>query len=69
MALSASEDDEQAAPILEDIAVLVGQCPVAGPELLSAIHEPIYDALAARETQVHNDIAPDCDWAKLGQLR
>jgi GAF domain-containing protein len=59
--------DEAADPVLEDIAVMVGQCPVAGRELLSSLHEPIYDALAARETQVHNEIAGDCDWSRLAE--
>jgi HD-GYP domain-containing protein (c-di-GMP phosphodiesterase class II) len=61
----ANREDESAAPILGDIAVLVGQCPFSGNDLLTAMHEPIYDALTAGETQVHNEIAPDCDWARL----
>jgi HD-GYP domain-containing protein (c-di-GMP phosphodiesterase class II) len=61
----ANREDESAAPILGDLTVLLGQCPFSGTELLSAMHEPIYDALTAGETQVHNEIAPDCDWARL----
>jgi HD-GYP domain-containing protein (c-di-GMP phosphodiesterase class II) len=61
----ANHEDDSATPILGDIAVLVGQCPIAGNDLLAAMHEPIYDALAGGETQVHNEIPPDCDWAHL----
>ncbi len=61
----ANQEDDSAAPMLGDVAVLVGQCPVPGADLLSAMHEPVYDAMNCGETQVHNEIAPDCDWAKL----
>ena len=61
----ANREDESAAPVLGELTVLLGHCPFSGSELLSAMHEPIYDALTAGETQVHNEIAPDCDWARL----
>jgi HD-GYP domain-containing protein (c-di-GMP phosphodiesterase class II) len=61
----ANHEDDSATPVLGDIDVLVGQCPIAGKDLLAAMHEPIYDALAGGETQVHNEIPPDCDWAHL----
>ena len=44
----ASHEDDSAAPILGDIAVLVGQCPISGNDLLRAMHEPIYDAARRR---------------------
>jgi HD-GYP domain-containing protein (c-di-GMP phosphodiesterase class II) len=64
VALAATSDDAKA-PVLGDLAVLVGNCPVNGAELLAALSEPIYDALAIRESQVHNEILPDCDWSNL----
>jgi putative nucleotidyltransferase with HDIG domain len=64
VALTTSNDDG-AVPTLGNIAVQVGNCPVAGNELLAALHEPMYDALSLGETQVHNEITPDCDWASL----
>jgi HD-GYP domain-containing protein (c-di-GMP phosphodiesterase class II) len=63
----ASTTEDSATPILGDIAVLVGNCPVAGADLLAALSEPIYDALAIRESQVHNDIPADSDWSSLGR--
>jgi putative nucleotidyltransferase with HDIG domain len=61
----ASREDDAPAPVLADLAVLVGDCPTRGNELLAALHEPIYDALKLGEAQVHNDIPPDCDWSRL----
>jgi HD-GYP domain-containing protein (c-di-GMP phosphodiesterase class II) len=45
--------------------VVVGTCPIGSTELLHSLREPIKEALSAGETQVHNDIAADCDWAHL----
>jgi HD-GYP domain-containing protein (c-di-GMP phosphodiesterase class II) len=50
---------------LDDAAVVVGDCRVEARELLRALSEPIHDALSVGETQVHNDIVPDCDWGRL----
>ena len=61
----ASREDEAAAPGSGRSGVLLGTVPVLEGDLLSAMHEPIYDAATAGETQVHNEIAPDCDWARL----
>ena len=49
----------------DDIAMTVGDCRVGARELIRALREPIHDALSVRETQVHNEIAADCDWASL----
>jgi HD-GYP domain-containing protein (c-di-GMP phosphodiesterase class II) len=49
----------------EDASVVIGDCGVAPAVLLKTLHEPIHDALSVGESQVHNEIAPDCDWAKL----
>ncbi len=65
VAMANREDEGGAAPLLAELAVLVGDCPFEGNDLLAALHEPIYDALTLGEAQVHNDIAPDCDWACL----
>jgi HD-GYP domain-containing protein (c-di-GMP phosphodiesterase class II) len=61
----AQHADEQAEAQLEDASVVIGECGVDSAVLLKALHEPIHDALTVGETQVHNEIAPDCDWAKL----
>jgi putative nucleotidyltransferase with HDIG domain len=65
VAMANREDESGAAPLLAELAVLVGDCPFEGNDLLAALHEPIYDALTLGEAQVHNDISPDCDWARL----
>jgi HD-GYP domain-containing protein (c-di-GMP phosphodiesterase class II) len=58
--------DDRSAPALDaGAAVVVGHCPLPHADLLRALGEPIRDALAVGETQVHNDIAPDCGWAHL----
>ena len=62
----ARRSDEQAAVAFEDDPVVIGDCRIEAALLLKALHEPIHDALAVAETQVHNEIAPECDWAKLG---
>jgi HD-GYP domain-containing protein (c-di-GMP phosphodiesterase class II) len=49
----------------QDASVVVGDCGVESAELLKAVHEPIHDALTVGETQVHNEISPECDWARL----
>jgi putative nucleotidyltransferase with HDIG domain len=56
--------DEPAELEFEDGAVVVGDCGLDAPALFKALHEPVHDALSVGETQVHNEIAPDCDWAK-----
>jgi len=66
MVALARRTDEQSEMEFDDVSVVVGDCGVDGAALLRALHEPIHDALAVGETQVHNEIAPDCDWAKLG---
>jgi HD-GYP domain-containing protein (c-di-GMP phosphodiesterase class II) len=64
MVTLASRTDETAGD-LDEAAVQIGECPVPAHELLSALSEPLHDALSVGETQVHNDIAADCDWARL----
>jgi len=64
VALAASTEDG-APPAVGEMAVLVGSCPIGGKALLEALHEPVYDALLMRETQVHNEISGECDWARL----
>ncbi|HVT80815.1 MAG TPA: HD domain-containing phosphohydrolase [Phycisphaerae bacterium] len=49
----------------EDNPVVVGDIDVSADDLIKVLHEPIHDALTVGETQVHNDIAADCDWATL----
>jgi putative nucleotidyltransferase with HDIG domain len=43
----------------------VGNCPIDAADLLKALQEPILDALSGGETQIHNEIADDCDWSHL----
>jgi putative nucleotidyltransferase with HDIG domain len=52
---------------LDTAAVEIGDCGVDSQALLKALNEPVHDAISVGETQVHNDIAPDCDWAMLGE--
>jgi HD-GYP domain-containing protein (c-di-GMP phosphodiesterase class II) len=61
----AQPTDEPAEVQFDDTTVVVGECGVDSAALFRAIHEPIHDALTVGETQVHNEIAPECDWAKL----
>lgn len=67
MVALARRTEEETAIALDDVSVVVGECGVEGAALLKALHEPIHDALTVGETQVHNEIAPDCDWAKLSE--
>jgi len=60
----AKRNDEQAAN-LDDISVVIGDCRTEPAELIRALNEPIHDALSVGETQVHNEISADCDWALL----
>ncbi len=60
-----AREDDQSEPTISDAAVVVGNCPVDPAALLKALHEPIHDALTAGESQVHNEITADCDWACL----
>jgi HD-GYP domain-containing protein (c-di-GMP phosphodiesterase class II) len=64
-ALASRSDDQTEFP-LDDAEVVVGDCGVDSQVIFKALHEPIHDAISVGETQVHNDIAPDCDWARLG---
>ncbi|HEY4329357.1 MAG TPA: HD domain-containing phosphohydrolase, partial [Phycisphaerae bacterium] len=57
--------DEQESTELEEACVVIGGCGIEAAELLRRLHEPIHDALSVGETQVHNEIATDCDWASL----
>jgi len=61
----ARRTDEQGAVQFEDDPVVIGDCGIECAPLLKQLHEPIHDALTVGETQVHNEIAPDCDWAAL----
>lgn len=63
-ALPGRADDQNQFP-LDGAEVVVGDCGVESQVILKALHEPIHDAISVGETQVHNDIAPDCDWARL----
>ncbi len=65
MVALARRGDEQKPAELEDVSVVVGDCRIEPAELFRALHEPIHDALSVGETQVHNEIAADCDWAPL----
>jgi HD-GYP domain-containing protein (c-di-GMP phosphodiesterase class II) len=66
MVALARRTDEPSEIEFDGASVIVGDCGVDASALLRALHEPIHDALSVGETQVHNEIAPDCDWAKLG---
>jgi HD-GYP domain-containing protein (c-di-GMP phosphodiesterase class II) len=57
--------DDQAEVEFDDASVVIGDCGVDSAALVRVLHEPIHDALTVGETQVHNEIAPDCDWARL----
>ena len=61
----AQRQDGDASPAVTDVATLVGQCSIAGHELVNALHAPIHNALAAGETRVNNDIARASDAAHL----
>ena len=65
MVALARRADDQAPVSLEDVSVVVGDCRTEPAELFQALNEPIHDALSVGETQVHNEIAADCDWAVL----
>jgi HD-GYP domain-containing protein (c-di-GMP phosphodiesterase class II) len=45
--------------------VIVGNCPLGSSEFLHSLRDPIAEALALGETQVHNEISPDSPWAHL----
>jgi len=66
MVALARRSDEPSESEFDGVSVVVGDCGVDSAALFRALHEPIHDALSVGETQVHNEIAPDCDWAKLG---
>jgi putative nucleotidyltransferase with HDIG domain len=61
----ASRSDDQADFPIDQAEVVVGSCGLDSQVILNALHEPIHDAISVSETQVHNDISPDCDWARL----
>ncbi len=65
MAALTRRPDEPTEFEFNDVSVVVGDCGVDSAALFKALHEPIHDALAVGETQVHNEIAPECDWARL----
>jgi len=65
VALARRTDDPSEAEF-DGVSVAIGDCGVDSAALFGALREPIHDALSVGETQVHNEIAPDCDWAKLG---
>ncbi len=65
MVALAKRSDDQAPLEFDAGAVVIGDCGIPSLELLRSLHEPIHDALTIGETQVHNDIPADCDWAKL----
>lgn len=64
VALARRGDEKQPAE-LEDVSVVVGDCRVEPADLFRALREPIHDALSVGETQVHNEIVAECDWARL----
>jgi HD-GYP domain-containing protein (c-di-GMP phosphodiesterase class II) len=65
MVALARRTNEQGAVEFEDPSVVIGVCGIACDTLLKQLHEPIHDALSVGETQVHNEIASDCDWSPL----
>ncbi len=61
----AHREDESSTPIVGDLEVAVGSCPLQGHELINALHAPIHESLIAGEPQVHNDLTTYPDWARL----
>jgi HD-GYP domain-containing protein (c-di-GMP phosphodiesterase class II) len=61
----AHREDEQSELTVGDLAVVVGECPVGGQELVNALHAPIHEALRLGETRVFNDLDGASDFARL----
>jgi putative nucleotidyltransferase with HDIG domain len=62
---TSSGSDDKSAPVVTEVAAVIGNCPIDARDLLKILQEPIHDALAGGETQVHNEIMADCDWSRL----
>lgn len=61
----AHKEDDSSMPIVGDLEVAVGTCPLQGHELINALHAPIHESLMVGEPQVHNDLTAYADWTRL----
>jgi len=52
----AHRDEQTSRPVIDDMALLVGNSPLQGAELLKALEGPILEALNANEAKVCNDL-------------
>lgn len=61
----AHREDDSSMPIVGEMEVAVGNCPLQGHELINALHAPIHESLMVGEPQVHNDLTAYADWTRL----